>query len=352
MKQSFQQAWRDYRPLLCFGLLYVLLCLAQIFWVGISVKGVLGWTWLAMRHTVGLAYLFLMLFAFGGFVSALCRARFRAKEAGRIFADDARAYISGPMFAGACLGFVACFESLFFIMQKATIRFVHPYAWDETFAAWDKALHFGRYPQDWMLDAFGGGADAFLQFCYVGWFFFMYIGLGWALFCERDRLRRLRFVTCYVLSWCLLGGLAATWLSSAGPVFYREVLPDSPDVYKALTDHLAAQKDVIPNIHWLVEKLLEWLRHEAPLVPNAPSAMPSLHAATSTLIVIYAWGVGRFAFAAALAAAVAIVVSSIYFGFHYAIDSYASALFVGFMWWAAGRWIERREAKRAGEGAA
>lgn len=347
MKQSFQEAWRDYRPLLCFGLLYVVLAVAQLFYVGMSVGGMLGWTWTAVRHTIGLACLFLMLVALGGFAQALCEAKFNLRETGRVFAGKVRGYLSGPMFAGACVGFLACFESLFFILQKATIRFVHPYAWDETFAAWDKALHFGRYPHEWMMDAFGGGMDVFLQLCYVGWFFFMYVGLGWALFCERERMRRLRFVTCYVLSWCLLGGWAATWLSSAGPVFYREVLPDAPDVYKELTDYISAQKEALPNIHWLIEHLLEWYHHKAPLVPNAPSAMPSLHAATSTLIVIYAWGVGRAAFVAALLAGLCIVVSSIYFGFHYAIDSYASAIAVAFMWWATGRWIAWR-----GKGAA
>ena len=348
MKQSFQEAWRDYRPLLCFGLLYVVLCLAQIFWVGISAGGVLGWIWTAVRHTVGLSCTFLALVALGGLCRAIWAADFRMREAGRAFAADARAYLAGPMFAGACIGFLACFTSLFFIMQKATIRFVNPYAWDETFAAWDKALHFGRYPQEWMIDAFGrGGADMFLQICYVGWFFFMYVGLGWALFCERDRLRRLRFVACYVLSWCLLGGFAATWLSSAGPVFYHDVLPQAPDVYKGLKDYLGTQKELLPNIFWLIEHLLEWYRHEAPLVPNAPSAMPSLHAATSTLIVIYAWGAGRGAFVTALFLGVCIVVSSIYFGFHYAIDSYASMAIVGLMWWGVGRWIAWREKRAA-----
>ena len=66
MKQSFQEAWRDYRPLLCFGLLYVVLCLAQIFWVGISAGGVLGWIWTAVRRTVGLSCTFLALVALGG----------------------------------------------------------------------------------------------------------------------------------------------------------------------------------------------------------------------------------------------------------------------------------------------
>lgn len=340
MKQSFAEAWRDYRALLLFGFAYVILCCAQILHFGLSPSGLFGWIWLAIRHVLGLSALFLALVMIGGFFREVWRSPANEIPAYKAWVKQ---YFNGPMFAGACLGFLACFESLFFIMQKATIRFANPYSWDTFFAGLDKSLHFGRYPHEWLMAVFGDrGLDTVLQLFYVGWFFFMYVALGYALFCERDRARRLRFVSCYVLGWCLLGGFVATYFSSAGPIFYHDIYPQLPDIYKPLSDYFTRHRDEVGGFYFLYDNLLLWYRHKAQLVPNAPSAMPSLHAATSTLIVLYAWGINRAVFGIALFCAVGIVISSIYFGFHYAVDSYFSIAAMSLMWWLAGKYARKK----------
>ncbi|HYD17733.1 MAG TPA: phosphatase PAP2 family protein [Patescibacteria group bacterium] len=348
MKQSFAQAWRDYRLLLLIGLIYDVFAVAQILHFGLSFAGLVGWICLALRHVTGLTLLFLSLVLAGGFLREVGRSPGREIAAYKAWLC---AYFNGPVFAGAVIGFIACFQSLFFIMQKATIRFANPYHWDATFAGIDEALHFGRYPGDWLLDAFGGGRfDFLLQMLYVGWFFYMYVALGFALFCEKSSVLRFRFVSCYVLGWYLLGGLAATYFSSAGPVFFHDIYPELPPLYERLGAYLAAHKESLSPFFFLYDNLLMWYRHKAQLVPNAPSAMPSMHAATSTLIALYAFHHGRVLFAVAVLMGLGIVTSSIYFGFHYAIDSYVSILAMGGIWWGTGR-VFRRRAENSPAGA-
>lgn len=345
MKRSFAQAWQDYRLLLCVGALYAVFCSWQAFALGISPKGYFGWVWQSTRQVVVITYIFVFCVTGCAFVREVWRADFRFGKAGAEFAKWLRDYITGPAFAGGCIGVICAYMALFFIIQKSSLRWVLPYAWDPDFARWDKLVHFGRFPQEYLMDWFAGpGFNSLMQLAYLGWFLFMYVGLGYALFCERDRLRKLQFVWVFLLSWALLGGFGATVLSSVGPVYYHHFYPDLPDVYKRLTDYMLANKNDIASVVYIQKKLLAWNYNFAVIVPNGISAMPSMHAAISTLVTLLAFGINRVVFAASLAFAVTVVVSSIYLGFHYAIDSYFSIIAVSFMWWASGRLLKRKVA--------
>ena len=345
MSSSFAQAWQDYKPLLCIGGVYALLCAGLAFWLGISVKGFIGWTWMATRHTIGLAYVFLMLVMLGAFLREICIARCNLRKAGTAFGAWFRGYLAGTAFAGGLCGLLVAYESLFFIIQKSNIRRVNPYAWDQVFGVWDKAVHFGRHPYEYLFALFAGrGFEWYLQGSYVGWFFFMYVGLGFCLFCDADRWRKQQFIAVFFFVWTLLGGVAATVFSSAGPVFCHALYPALPDIYKPLTDYFVKVKDSIGGITYITQSLLEWHRSPGIITPSGLSAMPSMHAAISTLVILYARSVNRYAFALAFIFGGSVIVSSIFFGYHYAIDSYASILAVSLMWWAAGKYYGRRKA--------
>lgn len=344
METAFARAWRDYRLLLCIGLLYGLFCTWQAFEVGLTVSGYLRWSWMTFRNIVKFVYVFIAILLLCVYAREIFYARGDFKKAGAGFGAWLREYIQGDVFAGGMLGLVAAYESVFFILQKATIRWVHPWAWDRQFADWDRIVHFGRHPYEWLLDVFPNGTfDGFMQAAYIGWFGFMYVALGWALFVDRNRLRKLRYVAVFLLAWILLGGLCATALSSSGPAFFLTLNPDQPDIYAGLTAYLAAHHDNLVGIIFVQNKLLEWNLNPAVIIPNGISAMPSMHAAISTLVTLYTWTINRYVFAVTLFCAVSIVVSSIYLGFHYAIDSYFSVVCVSLMWWAAGRIIAWRE---------
>lgn len=344
METAFARAWRDYRLLLCIGLLYGVLCTWQAFEVGLTAEGYLRWSWMTFRNIVKFVYVFFAIMLLCVYGREFVRARCNFKKAGASFGAWLSEYISSDVFAGGMLGLVAAYESVFFLLQKSTVRWVNPWAWDQKFEAWDRALHFGRHPYEWLFDAFAGGRfDTFMQAAYIGWFGFMYLGLGWALFVDRNRFRKLRFVSVFLLGWALLGGIGASILSSVCPVFYHLFYPDQPDAYAALNAYLAAHADDLAAIIYVQNKLLEWNANPAVIIPNGIAAMPSMHAAISTLVTIYTWSINRYVFAVTLFCAVSIVVSSIYLGFHYAIDSYFSILCIGFMWWASGRIIAWRE---------
>lgn len=346
MKKSFAESWSDYRLLICLGLCYAIFCCWQAKMLGISTQGLIGWIWLATRHVIALVYIFVMSVMTCVFLRSLYRARWKWGVAGTEFGAWIREFLSSHAFVGGVVGLLACYTALFFIIQKGIVRWVHPYAWDQDFERWDKELHGGRHPFEYLLTWFGGrGFDSFLELCYIGWFFFMYIGHGYALFCDRDRWRKLRYVIVFCLSWMLMGGFGAIILSSVCPVFYHHFYPGMADVYKPLTDYLVAHQDDFKGIIFMQEMLLKWHYNPGVIIPNGIAAMPSMHAAISTLIVLYAWSLGRVIFASALICAVLIIISSIYFGFHYAIDSYFSIITICLMWWLTGFVVKWKRAR-------
>ncbi len=73
------------------------------------------------------------------------------------------------------------------------------------------------------------------------------------------------------------------------------------------------------------------------------SAMPSLHVGTAELCAIVGRASGIRVLAYALTAfSILILVGSVYFLSHYAIDGYAAILGAHAIWWVAGRWAGAR----------
>lgn len=120
---------------------------------------------------------------------------------------------------------VSLFAASFSVLKSAIPAMVG-YRWDQTFANWDVAIH---------------GVDAWriiqplvgyppvtsaLNLVYHFWFVLLYAAL--AIACALDPASRLRkqFLIAFVLSWALVGNLAATLLASVGPCFMLPMLGD------------------------------------------------------------------------------------------------------------------------------
>lgn len=82
-------------------------------------------------------------------------------------------------------------------------------------------------------------------------------------------------------------------------------------------------------------KLIEWNNSGSTVVPNALSAMPSMHGAIAWLIFLYVRKMGYWIAGMALAFFMSIFTACVYFGFHYAVDLYIGAIAVTLLWWAA-----------------
>jgi PAP2 superfamily len=157
---------------------------------------------------------------------------------------------------------------------------------------------------------------------------------------KRPRLRMQFFLT-YVLLWALLGNVAATLLSSVGPVYYGR-LTGLSDPFAPLMDYLHAANEVVPVLALNVQDMLWKSYSENGLaIIGGITAMPSMHIATSTSFALVAFATDRRLGYLFAAFAVIIQIGSVHLGLHYAIDGYAAAIGTCLIWLAVG-WLLRQ----------
>lgn len=348
-QDRFGNAWREYKPLYIAATIYVLAILAEtvIFAVPFDQFMRVGWAMLLVTFKC-----LLLLAAMSGWVFfhrfATVKGTFeeRGDNAKAHLMTTARAYAKGELFAYACVGLPILYAINFFFIQKSLIAFANPYSWDPVFAAWDKLLHFGRYPHEWVIPVADGlrlGISTYFDLVYYVWFVILYVGLSFNLFLDRDRHRRMRFYWVFFLSWAIIGSVMALGFSSVGPLFFHDFYPGRSDPYAGLVKHFTEQgPGSFPIAHYSRTLLLHWATNGKMVNVNALSAMPSLHVAIAWLMVLYAWHIGRAWFIAALIFCISIFFASVYFGFHYAVDGYVSVGAVTLLWWIVGKILDKR----------
>lgn len=238
--------------------------------------------------------------------------------------------------------FISTFSSL-----KAMISFVHPFSLDPAFAALDRELHGGVDPWRLLHPILGRPAvTSAISFVYGSWFFAVFGSLLWYAFSREDLRLRMRFLLSFVASWILLGTVAATAMSSAGPCYFG-LVTDRPNPFAALMEYLYRVEET--HTVWALkaqERL--WELHESSTtgVGAGISAMPSVHVATAFLIALATRRTHRIAGIAAAVYFVLILVGSVHLGWHYAIDGYAAVVGTWLVWWVVGELLNRDEPTR------
>lgn len=239
-----------------------------------------------------------------------------------------------------------------FTYLKSIIPMVQPFYLDPALHDWDRALHFGIEPWRILQPLFGYTWITFLiNFGYALWFFVLQALLVLQAAATGDRRRRMHFLLSMALAWALIGCLAATLMSSAGPCYYGLVV-DGPDPYKPLMEYLggvAARLDAwnIPLTSAVLQDLL-WQSHVTNDFGPARgiSAAPSMHVASAWIIARLAWDMGRTARIAGSAFLGLIFIGSIHLGWHYAVDGYIAIAFAWALWCLVG-WLLDRPAVQA-----
>lgn len=232
-----------------------------------------------------------------------------------------------------------------FIAIKKSIPHVVNFAWDETFMQWDRALHFGALPHDWLLPALGSPLALFvINVIYNLWFVVILGCFFWFGYARQDSFLRQRYLIAYLSLWLVGTCGLGTLLSSAGPCFYANVVAgDNP--YQALIATLDAANTIYPI--WAVPtQATLWQSHLAGFGDvEGVSAMPSLHVATSVLFILLAkdWGQRWFLYFT-VPFALLILIGSVMLGWHYAVDGYVGAALAVLCWWGAGKLAPRNHA--------
>lgn len=211
-----------------------------------------------------------------------------------------------------------------FSFTKNAIPELVPYYADPALAAFDNWLHFGHDPWRVLHDllegpAMGRAVDA------------IYLNL-WALpalafpivvvATETDEARMLRYVWLFFGAWFVLGNLLAVAGSSVGPVYYDRLLGD--DRFAALGATLGG--GVLSDTALVAVQDRLWARYQGGGLDLGLgiSAFPSMHVAVAFLTALYMAERSRWLALPGLAFFAAILILSVYTGYHYAVDGYAS----------------------------
>lgn len=239
-----------------------------------------------------------------------------------------------------------------FTAFKAAIPRLHPYAWDSRLSAWDIALHGGTAPWAWLQPLLGHPwVTGLLNVSYHLWFFLFYAMIYWLALDTRRPLLRMQFLLSFVLSWIMLGSIAALLFSSVGPCYYGHLHGSDP--YAPLMAYLHEANQHFPIWALSVQDML-WQDYQSKGASSelGISAMPSMHVATAVLMALLGWRASRAAGLALSIFALLIMLGSVHLGWHYALDGYVGAAGAALVWQAVGRMLRAGSVPASMAGAA
>ena len=219
---------------------------------------------------------------------------------------------------------------------KAAIPALNPFSWDLTFDDWDRILHFGTRPWEWLQPVLGYKFVTFIiNVGYNLWFMVMWMVWCFLAFSKNPTRLRLQFFLSFMIVWLIGGSVLAVAFSSAGPVYFEE-LGLLPDPYAPLMNYLYEVNEVFPVWALATQELLwdGYLGKQTTVV--GISAMPSMHNATAVLLALVGWKISRPLGIGLTAFAVLILLGSVHLGWHYAIDGYFALVLALASWWISG----------------
>jgi hypothetical protein len=220
--------------------------------------------------------------------------------------------------------------------------------WDAEWVALDRMIHLGSHPWEWLRPLLESSlALHVIDTAYMLWFpllFVSVLGMAWS----PDARLRLQFLLSALLTWALIGTVAAAALYSMGPCFLVD-LGEAPASYHELMRVLRAehQQSALFAIHNQAE-LLDSFRSRSWLPLGGLSAMPSVHVAFAMLLTLLSRRLHPIAGWIAGAYLVVIQVGSVVLAWHYAIDGYVGALAALGLWVGCGRVAAISEAPGGG----
>jgi hypothetical protein len=229
--------------------------------------------------------------------------------------------------AGMCLLLaLMVFQGTFTSIKNGLELWRGGFPLDMTLADVDAWLHFGMDPWRWLTFAQTDPVRIAVEWNYGTLFFTT--SLGGLYFVATSPLAasiRSRYLTCLMLVWILVGNVLAGLFMSAGPAFYGAVTGDQFR-FAGLMEFLAHGASQ-PGSAAFYQAYL-WALHTIGQTGFASgiSAFPSVHVALATFNALFVWEYSRRLGIMAFAYAALIEASSVYLGWHYAIDGYAGAL--------------------------
>ena len=168
------------------------------------------------------------------------------------------------------------------------------------------------------------------------WFFLLYAMICWLAFSVRKPQLRMQFLLSFLLTWALLGNLAATVFASGGPPYYGRIT-GLEDSFAPLFDYLRQANEIVPVWALKTQEML-WDSFQSDVIDwgRGISAMPSMHVSLAVLFALVGRRQHKVLGLLLTIFAVIIMVGSVHLGWHYAIDGYASIAATLVIWWVVG----------------
>lgn len=260
--------------------------------------------------------------------------------------EDVRRVLTDPdrLISGLLAVLLMMMVLISFAQLKRLIPVLQPFAWDTTFIAVDRALHFGTDP--WRIAHGLAGHPLMITLAtgaYNLWLFMMYFVLLATCFHTGNRDLRMQYLIAFILTWAIGGNLLATLFSSAGPVYVARL--GLGETFTPLMAILQAHAESQPISVVETQDLL-WSIYQDPNSLNSISAFPSMHVASTVLMAVYGFRLNRWLGWALTVFAGLIMLGSVMLAWHYAVDGYAGAL-VALGSWALAGVLTRRFARPA-----
>ncbi len=233
---------------------------------------------------------------------------------------------------------------LTFTMVKATMPYVQSFWADPILGKIDRALHFGHDPWE-LTHRFSAWIDPdWANTIYMNWWVAPAMFLPVLLFLfDGDEVRSSRFIRLYAVAWLVLGNAIALSLLSVGPVYYDRLLGGQEFAGLAVAlEQSGIASSATGNIQ---VRLWDAYVSGAQQAGSGISAFPSVHIAMITVMALYLAERSRFLVPFSVGLVAVYLFLSVYLGWHYAIDGYASILLMLGAW----AWLKRRDAARPRE---
>lgn len=228
-----------------------------------------------------------------------------------------------------------------FMMLKSAFPMILPFFADPFFADLDLALH-GVDPWVWAhgLIGMGEGQKLFLAYTKV-WGVWALLFPVILVLVDSDRARVRRFLLLFLAAWVLLGNVMALSGLSVGPVFYDRLL--GGERFAGLIEVLNDGGIRHTVIGMTQDALWDLYARGANAIGPGISAFPSVHVAVAAVAAFYLAERSRWLALPGFGYLALVLFLSVYTGYHYAVDGYASIAVIGALW-AVLRW---RAASRA-----
>ena len=177
-----------------------------------------------------------------------------------------------------------------------------------------------------------------MQYYHVTFVLF-WASLGFVIVNRNLEWLRVQYCLTTMLSFIIIGNIAALLLSSAGPCYYHWVV-GSPGPYDGLIARLRSQDlelmNISPYLHLYSLDAQEYLREslgsKALVRGGGISAMPSMHVSAATLAMLAGWQINK-TLGPALGVGVLVTwIGSVHLGWHYAVDGIVSFLMTLLIW--------------------